>query len=151
MKLSVPIHILEQQARAASRRHGIPLHEALDRIARREGFAAWSLLAARWRSRGPGANLLSRLRSGDLVLLGARPGQGKTLLGVGLAIEAMDRGQRAAFFTLDFTGKDVARCFRVLGRDVEGFRSRFLFDDSDEVSAEHVVDRLACAPRNTRP
>src|SRR5215470_17176943 len=48
MKLSAPIFILKQQAKALSRSEKIPLHAALDRIANREGFAAWSLLAAKW-------------------------------------------------------------------------------------------------------
>ncbi len=38
MKLSAPVNILRRQARALSRKEQIPLHQALDRIARREGF-----------------------------------------------------------------------------------------------------------------
>ena len=91
MKLSAPIYILKQQAKALSRKEKIPLHQALDRIASREGFSAWSLLAAKWSSDEPSATLLARLRPGELVLLGGRPGQGKTLLGIGGAMSAAGR------------------------------------------------------------
>lgn len=50
MKFSAPIYILKQQAKAFARKNNIALHEALDRIAKREGFASWSLLAAKWRA-----------------------------------------------------------------------------------------------------
>ena len=44
MRLSAPVYQLKRKARLLSRTDNIPLHEALDRIAVREGFAAWSLL-----------------------------------------------------------------------------------------------------------
>lgn len=43
MKLSTPIYRLKRQAKILSRAKGIPHHEALDRIAAKEGFARWSL------------------------------------------------------------------------------------------------------------
>jgi replicative DNA helicase len=148
MKLSAPIYILKQQAKALARKEKFPLHQALDRIANREGFNAWSQLAARLNSDEPSAALLSQLNRGDLVLLGARPGQGKTLLAIGLAIESMARGNRSAFFTLEFTEADVARCFAVLNKDINSFRDRFLLDDSDRISASYIVARLTSAPPN---
>jgi replicative DNA helicase len=148
MKLSAPIYILKQQAKALSRREKIPLHRALDRIAKREGFSAWSLLSARRNEHETGAALFSQLSSGDLLLLGGRPGQGKTLLGIGLAIEAMSRGHPSAFFTLEFTEPDVARCFSIVGTNLDRFADRFLLDTSDEISAEYIIERLASAPPN---
>ena len=38
MKLSAPIHHLKRRARTLSRGEGIPLNQALNRIARQEGF-----------------------------------------------------------------------------------------------------------------
>ncbi len=149
MNLSAPIYILKQQAKALSRKERIPLHRALDLLANREGFATWSLLAARASADTTSSRLLTELRAGDLILLGARPGQGKTLLGLGLAIESMARGDRAAFFTLDFTVADVARCFGLLGKKLADFRDRFLVDDADAITADYIVARLACAPPST--
>ena len=44
MNLSAPIYKLKRNAKLLSRNDGIPLHQALDRIARNEGFKSWSLL-----------------------------------------------------------------------------------------------------------
>jgi len=149
MKLSAPIYVLKQQAKVLSRKEGIPLHQALDRIANQEGFSTWSLLSARTTSEKPVSTLLAQLRSGDLVLLGSRPGQGKTRLSIELAIQTMRRGGQAAFFTLDFTSADVASCFKDLGEDLGKFVDRFLVDESDLICAEYIVSRLASAPANT--
>jgi replicative DNA helicase len=149
MKLSVPIYILKQQAKVLSRREKIPLHQALDRVATREGFGTWSLLAARCSPDDTSTRLFSQLSPGDMVLLGARPGQGKTLLGIGLAIEAMARGHYSAFFTLEFTKADVARHFAVLDKDVKRFRDKLLVDDSNHIRSDYIVARLKSAPPNT--
>lgn len=146
MKLSAPIFILKQQAKALSRAEKIPLHQALDRIANREGFTAWSLLAARSSADDSSNALLSRLRNGELLLLAARPGQGKTLLAIGLVIESMKRGNGAAFFTLEFTRADVAKCFQILGKDLDACGDRMLVDTADGICADYIVKRLASAP-----
>jgi replicative DNA helicase len=148
MKFSAPIYILKQKARACARKEKVPLHDALDRIARQEGFDSWSLLAARWKTDQADTSLLRQLRPGELVLLAARPGQGKTLLSLGLAAEWMSRGNRAAFFTLEFTRADVFRCFDVLDKDIKSFADLFTVDDSDGTSADYIVARLASAPAN---
>ncbi|RMB04577.1 hypothetical protein [Eilatimonas milleporae] len=38
MKLSAPVFRLKRRARTLAREEKIPLHQALDRLARREGF-----------------------------------------------------------------------------------------------------------------
>ncbi len=149
MKLSAPIYGLKQQAKVLSRTEGIPLHQALDRIAHQEGFSAWSLLAARMPSPKPASVLLAQLRPGELVLLGSRRGQGKTRLSLELAIQTMRQGGHAAFFTLDFTPTDVSDCFKALGTDLGEFGDRFLLDDSDQICAGYILAKLASAPAKT--
>ena len=149
MKLTAPIFILKQQAKALSRKEKMPLHQALDRIANREGFRAWSLLSAKAAADKPSAALLAQLRPGDLVLVASRPGQGKTLLGIDLAIKTMEQGNRAAFFTLEFTRADVARCFEIIGEEPSVFSERFLLDVSDRICADYIVTQLASAPPRT--
>lgn len=148
MKFSAPIYILKRQAKVFARKEKIPLHDALDRIAKEEGFGSWSLLAAKWNADNARTSLLSQLRPGELVLLAARPAQGKTLLRLGLAAEWMGRGNRAAFFTLEFTQADVSRCVDILGKDVKAFADLFAIDDSDDISADYIVARLRSAPPN---
>lgn len=149
MKLSAPVFVLKQQAKALSRTENIPLFQALNRIANREGFSAWSLLSAKLKSEKPAATLLAQLYPGNMVLLAARPRQGKTLLGLTLAAQTMRQGNHAAFFTLEFTHSDVSNCFRIIGEDMSEFADKFLFDGSDEIRADYIVARLASAPVNT--
>jgi len=61
MTLSAPIHRLKRRARLLARDRDIPLHAALDHVARLEGFATWSLLSA---SATTDTGLLSRLGAG---------------------------------------------------------------------------------------
>jgi replicative DNA helicase len=97
----------------------------------------------------PAATLLARLHPGDLALLGSRPGQGKTLLALDVAIHAMRSGHRAAFFTLDFTRADVADCFRRIGEDLDAFTDSLLIDGSDRICADYIIDKLQSASPGT--
>ena len=149
MKLSAPLYHLKRNAKLLSRAENIPLHEALDRIARQEGFSGWSLLAAKATATAPAEKLFARLAPGDLVLVGARPGQGKTLMSLELAVQAMKSGSRGVFFTLEYTEKDMLDRFRAIGVEREDFVGLFEFDSSDDISSDYIVKRLATAPRGT--
>jgi len=149
MKLSAPLYHLKRKAKLLSRAENIPLHEALDCMARQEGFGGWSLLAAKAAAAPPAAKLFARLAPGDLVLVGARPGQGKTLMGLELAVQAMRSGSRGVFFTLEYTERDMLDRFHAIGVAREDFADRFEFDSSDEISSDYIVQRLATAPRGT--
>jgi replicative DNA helicase len=149
MQLSAPVYQLKRKAKLLSREKNIPLHEALDRIAGEEGFSGWSLLAAKASSTAPAGKLFARLAPGDLVLVGARPGHGKTLMSLELAVEAMKSGGRGVFFTLEYTAKDVLDRFRALGVEPARFDGLFEFDDSDFINADYIMKSLASAPRAT--
>lgn len=149
MKLSAPIYHLKRKAKLLSREKKIPLHEALDLIALKEGFSGWSLLAATVSATAPASKLFAQLRPGDLVLVGARPGQGKTLLSLELTVEAMKSGNKGVFFTLECTEKDVLDRFRAIGVDRAHFDGLFECDNSDAISAGYIVRKLASVPRGT--
>jgi replicative DNA helicase len=149
MKLSAPVYHLKRKAKLLSRQENIRLHEALDRIAAKEGFGSWSLLAAKLSATVTVSELFARLGPGDLVLVGARPGQGKTLMSLALAVEAMKSGGRSVFFTLEYTEKDVLDRFRSIGAELAHFGGLFEFDNSDAISADYIVEALDSAPRGT--
>ncbi len=149
MRLSAPIYHLKRKAKRLSREAGIPLHDALDRVAATEGFSAWSLLAAKTAAVTPANRLFPQFRPGDLVLVGARPGQGKTLMSLELAVEAMRSGHRAAFFSLEYTERDVLDRLRAIGVDPVQFDKLFDVDCSDVINADYVVKRMAAVPRGT--
>ncbi|TWB01234.1 DNA helicase [Bradyrhizobium stylosanthis] len=149
MKLSAPIYHLKRKAKRLSREAGIPLHDALDRVAATEGFSAWSMLAAKAAAMTPAHRMFPQFRPGDLVLVGARPGQGKTLMSLELAIEAMRSGHRAAFFSLEYTERDVLDRLRAIGVEPAQFDKLFEVDCSDAISADYVVKQMASAKRGT--
>ncbi|MEO1158975.1 MAG: DNA helicase, partial [Pseudomonadota bacterium] len=149
MKLSAPIHHLKRRARALSREEDIPLNKALDRIARQEGYNSWSLLAVRAAASMPSSELLGQLTPGDLVLLGARPGHGKTLMGLKLIVEAMKHGRRGVFFTLEYNAADVVSRLEAVGGDLAVCADLFDFDNSDAINADYIIDRLVSAQPGT--
>jgi replicative DNA helicase len=149
MKLSAPIYHLKRRAKRLSREQGIPLHDALDLIATTEGFSAWSMLAAKAAALTPANKLFPQFQPGDLVLVGARPGQGKTLMSLELAVEAMKSGRRAAFFSLEYTEKDVLDRLRAIDAEPAQFDRLFEIDCSDAISADYIVKQMAAAPRGT--
>lgn len=149
MKLSVPIYQLKREAKRRAREEGIPLSAALDRVAAAEGFSGWSLLAARYAESSPAARLYGRLQPGELVLVGARPGQGKTLLALELAAEAAKSGGHSMFFTLEYTDQEVLERLRSIGREPAELGVRFGFDCSDAISADYIIKKMTGAPRGT--
>jgi replicative DNA helicase len=149
MKLSAPIYYLKRKARLLSREQKIPLHEALDRIAVAEGLSQWSLLSARVSATATAKEVFRQFRPGDLVLIGARPGHGKTVMSVEILAEALKTGNRCVFFTLDYNDKNVRDLFREIGVDMGEFGDRFELDTSDAISASFIINRLAAATPGT--
>src|SRR3569832_2323556 len=149
MKLSAPLYHLKRKAKRLSRTEGIPLYEALDRIAATEGFSAWSMLAAKAAAATPADRLFATFRPGDLVLVGARPGHGKTLMSLRLAVQAMKSGRRSAIFSLEYTEREILDLVRAIGEQPAQFDALLEIDCSDAISAGYVVQRTAGVPRGT--
>ncbi|WP_339767834.1 DNA helicase [uncultured Pseudosulfitobacter sp.] len=148
INVTIPIFRLKRDARRLARDRGVPLHAALDLVARQAGFAHWSLLAADHARQRPAARVLQQMQAGDLVLLGARPGQGKTLLGLELCGAALAAGRGAAFFSLEWTAAEVARRFAEVGVDVAQAQA-LRVDTSDALCADHIIAALGDAPRGS--
>lgn len=146
MRLSAPVYRLKRKAKLLSRSQNLPLHAALDQVAAAEGFARWSLLIDS-AAASPAARLFAALSPGDLVLLGARPGQGKTLLSLELAVEAIRAGRTSAFFTLEYTEAEVLMRLRAIGADPASLASRFMLDTSDAICSDYIIGQLASAER----
>ena len=54
-------------------------------------------------------NLFHGLRGGDLVILAARPGVGKTSFALNLAVESAKRGSSVAFFSLEMSASQLVQ------------------------------------------
>jgi len=148
-KLSAPIYRLKRQARLLSREKNIPIHKTLDQIAADEGFVSWSQLAARFSEQEPAKILINELKPGDLVLLAGRPGQGKTLLGLELALEAIKTGNRAAFFSLEYNTSDISKLIAGVCNDSDRLSGQIDFDTSDDICADYVTYQFATAHQGT--
>jgi len=142
MRFSAPVFRLKRRARLLSRSASIPLHRALDQVARAEGAGSWSALTARLAADRPAPRIIGQLRPGDLLLLAARPGQGKTMLALELLLEVAKRGQMTGFFTLDWSGPEARAQLMSLCRDGEDIPDGVRIDASDGICADHVISRM---------
>ena len=149
MQLSAPIFRLKRQAKLISREARIPLSQALDRLAKKEGFKSWSLLAARASAHHPTREIFRQLQAGDLVLLAARPGHGKTTLSLELMAEAIRSGQRGVFFTFEYNETDIPALLQSIGETSETLNNRFEIDTSNAISSAYIMNRLQDAPSGT--
>jgi replicative DNA helicase len=149
MNLSAPVYRLKRQARLLSRKNGEPLHVSLDKVAKEEGFQRWSLLAAHYAKQSPASRILKELSPGDLLLLGARPGHGKTLLALEIIYEAIKSGRQGVFYTLDYNARDVTERLQSLGADPDTMGDAFRLDTSDEISADYITGQLEGTPQGT--
>ncbi|MBV1933956.1 MAG: replicative DNA helicase [Parvibaculaceae bacterium] len=146
MALSAPIFQLKRTAKALSRTEEIPLNQALNRVAIQEGFSSWSQLVSSPSALSLPAQLFNQLEPGDLLLLGGRPQQGKTAMALKVLVEAMKRGHQGVFFTLDYNKQDIAKLFAKIGTNSQKFENLFRFDNSDEIDAHYIMQRMGTAP-----
>lgn len=145
MLLSAPIFQLKRRSKLLARDANIPLHEAQDRIAQKEGFRSWSMLSSRAASQSMPAPLLQRLVAGDMLLIGARPGHGKTMLGLRLLIDAAQEGRRAVLFSLEYTEGEAIHHMQSLGATEHPPE----IVTSDDISAGFIIEHLTGSPRGT--
>ena len=143
MKISSPIYQLKRRAKLQSRGKKLKLNEALDQIAFEEGFQSWSHLAHTYSKATPAKTVLRQMKSGDMVIIAARPGQGKTLLGLELAALAAGIGRAAYVFTLEYSEKAVWDQLRQLGLTAAEQISTITVDTSDDICASYIANRVA--------
>ncbi|MGJ8525036.1 hypothetical protein LMG33818_000744 [Halomonadaceae bacterium LMG 33818] len=148
MKTSISLYQLKRRAKGLAREQHIPLHEALDRVARHEGYSRWSLLASKHPQHSV-PEIFSRLNDHDMVILGARPGHGKTLLGIRLLLDAIQAGWKGVYFTLEWTEKETHKRIRALGGNLHCDALLPTVVTSDKISASFMIDYLEHFPRKS--
>lgn len=150
MRLKAPVYRLKRQARLLSRKSGIPLHKALDEIAATMGYRSWSQLANSERSNErPAARILASLKPGTLVILAARPGHGKTMLGLEILVEAAMRGRSAGFVSSEFSLYEIRKKMSSLGGETSESEDRLRLCLSDRIAADYVVEQFSSAISGT--
>jgi replicative DNA helicase len=142
MKLSSPVHILKNQAKTLKRENAISMAEALDSIAKREGYSSWSLLKSKQSSVMPNSynEVLNYFNEGDLVLIGARPATGKTSFSIGLLVQAIQAKKAKNFyFTLSEVHKDLAGRIASYDESVGGNNPFLGFSYSNDIQASYII------------
>lgn len=145
MRLSSPIYKLKRKAKLLARDTDIKLHKALNQVATKEGFNDWSHLVSNYSKATPAKTIMKQIDAGDMVLIGARPGHGKTLLGLELTAMAEKINRTGYFFTLDYNEKDVRERFAKLGIDPNALEGTVIVDTSDNICAAYIIDSLGGA------
>jgi len=159
-QLSTSITQLKHRARRIAREKSIPLHQALDQVAKSEGFNYWSLLAAKHPDAAIGAptdtdesanSYRTKLTPGDLILVAARPGHGKTAISLTMLLDAVSSGRPGMFFTLEYNEQQAAEKLQSLiqerGTDFNsGDIENIEIDSSDDISAPYIISRLSATP-----
>jgi|TARA_B110000438_G_C15711759_1_gene605655 replicative DNA helicase len=105
MKLSVPFYVLKRKAKELKCSKYVTITEALNQIAKAEGFCSWSLLLSKVKTFVPKTkeDILNYLNSGDLLIIGSQPGLGKTVLTLQLLLQAIKKGRLCFFFSFEYT------------------------------------------------
>lgn len=140
MPISAPIYALKHKAKRHAKQAGLRLHQALDKVAAQEGFQSWSHLAAGAQPNAQAAHALSQFDAGDMVLLAARPKQGKTLLGLEMAARAPLLERSGFFFTLEATEKDIAVYLSAIGLPAHQMQDQLSVDTSDAICGAYIAE-----------
>jgi replicative DNA helicase len=150
-KLSAPLYVLKQKAKALKKQTGVSLNQALDEMAKQEGYQSWSLLAAKAKEIFPKEReeILDYLNPGDLMLIAARPGVGKTTFCLQILLQAVKEGTHGYFFSLEYTHRDVASKVADLDESVGGNHELLHFDFSDEICSDYIVEKTASVSKGS--
>jgi replicative DNA helicase len=149
MKFSAPIVALKRRAKLLARDQKIPLNEALDMIAVREGFARWSMLSSNASAWPDVAGSFKALMPSDCFLIASRAQQGKTKFGLRLLIEAIQDGRQAAFFTLEMNEDQVRQHLTSMWRGSADLSSDLQIFTSDLISADYIIEQISHAKCGT--
>jgi len=141
MKLTAPLHVLKGKAKTLKRSEAITMSEALNRVANEEGFASWGLLTTKARAYVPDTveDLFDWLYPGDMLLIGARPGIGKTKLMLQLLLRAITQGRTGFFFSLEYTEDSFSRKMAELNKGLQYNQTLLTLNFSDDISAQHII------------
>jgi replicative DNA helicase len=144
MKLSAPIYILKSHAKELKKNQDIPMIEALNLVAKREGFSSWSLLYSKSNNLLPTRrqDVLGYFNPGDLVLIGGRPSLGKTNFTISLFVQAIQKiASKHFLFSLEEIHKDIAGRMAYYDKSIGMSDEKFSLDYSNEISAGYIIGK----------
>lgn len=144
MSISQPVHKLKSHAKKLKQEKSISMTDALNLVAQKEGYSSWSLLMSKLKLPENDREILNYLNPGDLVIIGARPGVGKTSFSIGQLVQAIQAAQAKHFyFSLAEVHRDVAGRMALYDQNIGYNEKKFLLDYSDNISAEYIINRTS--------
>jgi replicative DNA helicase len=144
MKLSAPIHVLKAKAQELRKQNSISNTDALNLIAKSEGYNSWSLLHSEHRDGFPSSydGILDYFNPGDLVLIGARPSKGKTIFAIGIFVQAIQKQQAKNYcFSLSEVHRDIAGRMAIYDESIGGSNKFFELDYSNDINADYIIKK----------
>ena len=142
MKLSAPIYKLKSQAKALKLSQSCSMAEALDSVAKAEGFSSWSLLMQKRKDLLPSRyeDIIHYFNGGDLILLGARPMVGKTSFATGLFVQSiLQEKLKNYYFTLSEIERDVMVRMKAYAAFITDYDPHFVIDCADDICADYII------------
>jgi len=142
MHLSAPVFVLKSHAKELKKRKNIPLSQALNEVAQGEGYASWSLLISGTAELYPRkfSEMLDFLNAGDLVLLAARPGMGKTTFAFGLVAQAIKCTRpKSHLFTLVERALEARQRLSAYSDFFDQGEAHCFIDSSDDICADYII------------
>lgn len=144
MKLSAPIHVLKAQAQLLKKEKAITNTEALDLIAKREGYNSWALLQSKKDDMFPKSydEILDFFNPGDIVLIGAQPSKGKTAFTIGLFVQAIKKKIAKNYcFSLSEVHKNVEDIMTAYDESIVEKSHYFELDYSNDINAKYIIEK----------
>ncbi len=144
MKLSKPIFRLKSEAKKIKKEQGILLSEALNIVAQGEGYSSWGLLIAKLKQTEPKvkSEILQYLQKGDLAIVAAKPGLGKTTLTLELLVQVAEQKIKSFFYTLEGNHKNVASKLASINESFGQSNTFLKINFSEEISASFIIKDL---------
>ena len=118
------------------------LNEALNLIAKSEGYDSWSLLQSHSNQILPKNidELFHYIKPGDITLIGARPGQGKTSFSLFLFVKAINEKKSINYlFTLSEIQKDIAGRIASYDESIGINNPHMKIDYSNDICADYII------------
>lgn len=144
MKLSAPIHILKAEAQKLKKEKSITNTEALDLIAKREGYDSWSLLQSKKDDLFPKNydEILGFFNPGDIVLIGASPSKGKTIFTIGFFVQAIQKQTSKSFcFSFSETHNEIINRMNCYDQSIGEKSQYFELDYSSDINADYIIEK----------
>ena len=142
MKLSSPIFVLKRRARQISRETDLLLSQALNLVAKQEGYRSWGSLAAKYASTRTGVDVLARFEPGDFILMECRPNPTSRSQKLQFLTGMIDLKAKAWVFSSTNDHAEIKSQIQHFGQSSSADASNLNVLNIDALDADKIVETL---------